>query len=94
MEKTVLITTHKNETFWSKLDENADTDSAKIWNLDFGKIRFPEKYEIGTSQLRKNTKSAPQNLKLNCDLEFSIQKSIFQNPKSISPIPLESCFET
>ena len=23
---------------------------AKIWNLDFGKIRFPEKYEIGTSK--------------------------------------------
>ena len=44
-------------------------------------------------KLRKNAKSAPQNLKLDCDLEFSIQKSIFENPKSISPIPLESCFE-
>ena len=35
MEKTVLITTHKNETFWSKLDENADTDSGKILYLKF-----------------------------------------------------------
>ena len=52
------------------------------------------KYEIFTSQLRKNAKSAPQNLKLDCDLEFSSQKSIFENPKSISPIPFESCFET
>ena len=60
----------------------------------FFKIWIPQKYEIGTSQLRKNTKSAPQNLKLDCDLEFSIQKSIFQNPKLISPIPLESCCET
>ena len=52
------------------------------------------KWEIGTSKLRKNAKSTPQNLKLNCDLEFSIEKSNFWNPKSISKIPHESFFET
>ena len=41
-----------------------------IWNS--------EKYEIGTSQFRKNEKSATKNLKLNCDLEFLIQKSNFR----------------
>ena len=49
--------------------------------LGFGKIR---NWQLTTS---KNTNSAPQNLKLDCDMEFSIQKSIFENLKSISPIP-------
>ena len=48
----------KIKIWGSKFVENAETDSAKIWNFDFGKLfRFPEKYEIGTSQFQKNTNS-------------------------------------
>ena len=87
-------TTLKIKFFGSKLDQNAETDSAKIWNFHFWKIGFRENEKLAPHIIEKIAKSAPQNLKLDRDLEFSIQKSILQNPKSIAPIPLESCFET
>ena len=68
-EGQICTTTLKNETFVSKLDENAEPDSAKIWNFDFSKFEFPEKYEIGKSKFRKTPKSPPQNLKFDCHLQ-------------------------
>ena len=38
-------TTLKIQNFGSKLDQNAETDSAKIWNFHFWKIAFREKFE-------------------------------------------------
>ena len=60
-----------------------------------GKLKFPEKYKIGTSKWIWKI----QNLHLQiwnsiANLAFEILKSIFKNPKSDSPIPVESCFET
>ena len=68
-----------------------DQNDVKIQNSILPKFEISIFQHLTTS---KNTKSAPQNFKLNCDLEFLIQRSIFLNPKSISPIPLESCFGT
>ena len=69
------------------LDQNADTDSAKIWkfyliiiyfkNLDFRKIWNRH------TKTWKNTKSAPQNLKFDFDLEFLGQKIDFENSNII-----------
>ena len=55
--------------------------------LNFGDAKL----ELSTSKIQK---SAPQNLKFDFDFEFWGQKFDLENPKSICPIPLESCFET
>ena len=59
-----------------------------------GKFGFQKNTKSAPHNFKKNTKLASQNLKLDCDFEFSIQKSIFENSKSLSSIPLEYHFET
>ena len=74
-----------------KWDENAETDSAKIWNFDnfeklgFGKmINWDTKTKISIFKefgFAKSKKSAPQNLKLDYDFEFRCRKFDFENFK-------------
>ena len=68
------------------------------WEIGTSKPEIRFRFWILGMQNWKSTskiqKSAPQNLKFDFDFEFWGQKFDFENPKSISPIPLESCFET
>ena len=50
------------------------------------------KFRFLESLNSQNLKLAPPNQKLDRDFEFWFLNSIFKNPKSVSPIPLESHF--
>ena len=46
-EAKFCTTTLKNRNLNSKLDQNTETDAAKIWNFDFWKIVFRENEKSG-----------------------------------------------